>query len=185
MRFVETELKGIILVEPDVHKDPRGFFLETYHAKKYADGGITGPFVQDNYSYSVQGTLRGLHYQLKYSQGKLVTVFDGTVYDVAVDIRRGSPTFGKWLGVELSAENKRQLYIPPGFAHGFCTLSKTAGFAYKCTHFYVPEDERGIIWNDPTIQIAWPVAEPLLSAKDQSYKCLAEISAEDLPFYRG
>lgn len=184
MRFIETELKGVILVEPDVHRDLRGFFLETYHARKYADGGIEGPFVQDNYSYSVQGTLRGLHYQLRYGQGKLVTVLEGMVYDVAVDIRRGSPTFGKWLGIELSAENKRQLYIPPGFAHGFCVLSERAGFAYKCTRFYTPEDERGIIWNDPTIQITWPIREPLLSAKDRSYKCLAELSAEDLPLYQ-
>lgn len=184
MRFLETELKGVILIEPDVFSDSRGYFLETYHEKKYTAGGIRGPFVQDNFSKSVRGTLRGLHYQLKETQGKLVTVIEGTVFDVAVDIRRGSPTFGQWVGLELSAENKRQLYIPPGLAHGFCVLSDTAGVAYKCTRFYSHQDERGIIWNDRTIGIRWPIADPLLSPKDRAYKPLAEMT-DELPLYSG
>ncbi len=182
MRFLEMELKGVILVEPDVFEDPRGLFLETYHAEKYAAGGIRGPFVQDNFSRSVRGTLRGLHYQLKQAQGKLVTVVEGMVFDVAVDIRTGSPTFGRWVGVELSAENIRQLYIPPGFAHGFCVVSAAAGLTYKCTALYSPQDERGIIWNDRTIGIRWPVPHPLLSTKDLAYKTLAEMTGE-LPAY--
>ncbi len=183
MKFIETALAGVILVEPDVHEDPRGFFMETYHAKKYAEGGIPGPFVQDNYSWSVRGTLRGLHYQLANPQGKLVCVFAGAVFDVAVDIRQGSPTFGRWIGVELSAANKRQLYVPAGFAHGFCVLSETAGMVYKCTDFYNPQGERGIIWNDPDIGIAWPITAPLLSAKDAGYKRLADMMG-DLFDYR-
>ncbi|MEW6543793.1 MAG: dTDP-4-dehydrorhamnose 3,5-epimerase [Nitrospirota bacterium] len=184
MQFIETELKGVILVEVDVHKDPRGFFLEICHAKKYAAGGIPGPFVQHNFSKSFQGTIRGLHYQLDHAQGKLVTVVEGKVFDVAVDIRRGSPSFGKWVGFELSVENGRQLYIPTGFAHGFCVLSETAGLIYNCTDFYSPRDERGIIWNDPAIGIRWPLSAPLLSAKDQAYKTLAEMTG-DLPLYEG
>jgi dTDP-4-dehydrorhamnose 3,5-epimerase len=178
MRFYEGGLKGLIIVEPDVFTDARGFFFETYHAKKYREGGITEVFVQDNISRSVRGTLRGLHYQLPRAQGKLVAVVDGTVFDVAVDIRKDSPTFGQWFGIELSAENKRQMYIPPGFAHGFCVLSDTASMTYKCTDFYSPKDERGIIWNDQTIGISWPVTQPLVSPKDQSYKSLKEMSAE-------
>lgn len=184
MRFIEAGLPGIIVIEPDVYEDARGYFLETYHAKKYADAGIPGPFVQDNFSRSIRGTLRGLHYQRSHAQGKLVSAAEGVVFDVAVDIRAGSPTFGKWFGVELSAENKRQLYIPPGFAHGFCVLSEVAAFSYKCTDFYVPQDEGGILWNDPAIGIPWPVSVPLLSAKDQAYKCLADIPLTDLPVHR-
>jgi dTDP-4-dehydrorhamnose 3,5-epimerase len=184
VKFIEADLKGIILIEPDVFEDARGFFLETYHAEKYAQAGIRGPFVQDNFSKSVRGTLRGLHYQLKKAQGKLVGVSEGTVFDVAVDIRKGSPTFGRWYGVELSAETKRQLYIPPGFAHGFYVLSDWAAFWYKCTDCYSPRDERGIIWNDPAIGIRWPLSTPLLSAKDQAYKTLAEMTG-DLPLYEG
>lgn len=182
MRFIEADLKDVILIEPDVHEDRRGFFLELYHAQKYAEAGIPGGFLQDNYSRSVRGTLRGLHYQLKNPQGKLVVVVEGVIFDVALDIRRGSPSFGKWSGVELSADNKRQLYVPPGFAHGFCVLSETAGVVYKCTNVYSPEDERGIIWNDQALGIPWPVENPLLSLKDQSYKSLAE-SEIDLPVY--
>ncbi len=182
MRFTETELKGVILVEMDVFPDPRGYFLEICHAKKYASGGIPGPFVQSNFSKSVLGTLRGLHYQIKHAQGKLVSVVEGRVFDVAVDIRKGSSTFGKWFGTELSVENRRQLYIPIGFAHGFCVLSETAGMVYNCTDFYSPQDERGIIWNDPALGITWPVTHPLLSTKDQSYKTLAEMAGE-LPRY--
>jgi dTDP-4-dehydrorhamnose 3,5-epimerase len=184
MRFLEAGLPGVIVIEPDVFEDSRGYFLETYHAKKYADAGISGPFVQDNFSRSIRGTLRGLHYQRSRAQGKLVSVPDGVVFDVAVDIRPGSPTFGQWVGMELSAENKRQLYIPSGFAHGFCVLSEVAAFAYKCTDFYVPQDEGGILWNDPAIGISWPVSVPLLSAKDQAYKYLADIPLSDLPVHR-
>lgn len=184
MRFIEAGLPGIIVIEPDVFEDSRGYFLETYHAKKYADAGISGPFMQDNFSRSVRGTLRGLHYQRSHPQGKLVSVVEGVVFDVAVDIRPGSPGFGKWFGMELSAENKRQLYIPAGFAHGFCVLSEVAAFTYKCTDVYVPQDEGGILWNDPAIGIPWPVAVPLLSGKDQAYKCLADIPLTDLPVPR-
>lgn len=183
MQFLPTALEDVILIEPDVYKDQRGYFYETYHQQKYATQGIAGPFVQDNYSRSVRDTLRGLHYQLGRPQGKLVTVLYGRVYDVAVDIRKGSPTFGKWVAVELSDENRRQLYIPPGFAHGFCVLSETAAFSYKCTDFYSPTEERGILWNDPALGISWPCTDPLLSAKDASYATLSEMS-EDLPLYR-
>jgi dTDP-4-dehydrorhamnose 3,5-epimerase len=178
VQFHKTALPGVILIHPDVFRDARGLFFELYHAKKYADAGIPDRFVQDNVSYSVRGTLRGLHYQLKASQGKLVTVLEGRAFDVAVDIRRSSPTFGQWLGVELSSENRRQLYIPAGFAHGFCALSESVWLSYKCTEFYVPADERGVIWNDPTLKIAWPIAAPLLSDKDRSYKTLKEMTAE-------
>jgi dTDP-4-dehydrorhamnose 3,5-epimerase len=182
MRVTETSLKGVLLVEIDVFPDPRGFFLEICHAEKYAAVGIPGPFVQSNFSRSVRGTLRGLHYQIKHAQGKLVSVVEGRVFDVAVDIRKGSPTFGQWFGTELSVESRRQLYIPIGFAHGFCVLSETAGMIYNCTDFYSPQDERGIIWNDPALSIDWPVSQPVLSAKDQSYKTLAEVAGE-LPGY--
>lgn len=178
MRFYEGGLKGLIVVEPDVFPDPRGFFFESYHAEKYREGGIVEPFIQDNISRSVRGTLRGLHYQLDHAQGKLVMAVEGTVFDVAVDIRKSSPTFGRWFGIELSADNKRQMYIPPGFAHGFCVLSEAASMIYKCTDFYSPKDERGIIWNDQQIGIAWPVARPLMSAKDLAYKSLSEMAAE-------
>lgn len=182
MKFIETTLKGVVLVESDVFEDPRGYFLETYHAGKYADGGIRGPFVQDNFSHSVRGTLRGLHYQLKHGQGKLVMALAGRIFDVAVDIRKGSPTFGQWVGTELSGDNKRQLYVPPGFAHGFCVLSETADVLYKCTDVYYPKDERGIAWNDPALAIAWPIADPLLSKKDQAYPHLTDMEG-DLPVY--
>ncbi len=178
VKFIETTLRGVVLIEPDVFNDPRGYFLETYHAGKYAKGGIAGPFVQDNFSHSVRGTLRGLHYQLKRAQGKLVMALEGRIFDVAVDIRRGSPSFGQWVGVELSGENKRQLYIPPGFAHGFCVLSETADVLYKCTDVYSPAHERGIIWNDPTLAIDWPIAEPLVSQKDRGYLGLREMHKE-------
>src|SRR5207253_5045695 len=135
-------------------------------------------FVQDNHSCSVHGTIRGLHYQLEHPQGKLVRVIRGAVYDVAVDVRRGSPTFGRWVGIELSAENMRQLYVPPGFAHGFCVVSDVASVLYKCTKFYAPKDERGIVWNDRTLGIHWPVQQPLLSPKDEAYKTLADMASE-------
>ncbi|QSQ25088.1 dTDP-4-dehydrorhamnose 3,5-epimerase [Pyxidicoccus parkwayensis] len=166
MRVLPTELPGVLVVEPKVFGDDRGFFMEMFHAKRYADAGIPGPFVQDNYSRSAKGTLRGLHFQEPQAQGKLVQVIAGAVYDVAVDVRRGSPGFGKWVAVELSSDNRRQLWIPPGFAHGFCVLSESADFHYKCTTLYAPETERGVLWNDPDLAIPWPVTSPLLSAKD-------------------
>jgi dTDP-4-dehydrorhamnose 3,5-epimerase len=180
MRFLDTPLQGIILIEPDVHEDRRGYFLELYHTDKYAKGGLPSRFVQDNFSKSVYGVLRGLHYQRRLPQGKLVTAMEGKIFDVAVDIRQDSSSFGQWYGVELSAENKRQVYIPPGFAHGYCVLSETASVMYKCTEFYVPEDEGGIIWNDPAIHIVWPITAPFLSSKDQLHGTLAQ-SQSQLP----
>jgi dTDP-4-dehydrorhamnose 3,5-epimerase len=166
MRFTETSLPGVLLIEPDVFEDNRGFFMETYHHGKYASGGIDRIFVQDNYSYSIKGTLRGLHYQFPHPQAKLIFPISGEIYDVAVDIRSGSPTFGKWLGINLSSENKRQILIPEGFAHGFCVISDTARVLYKCTDFYYPEHDHGILWSDPALGIDWPVKKPLLSIKD-------------------
>jgi dTDP-4-dehydrorhamnose 3,5-epimerase len=175
LRFRPTELPDVILVEPDVHRDQRGFFLETYHARKYAEGGVPGPFVQDNHSRSVQGTLRGLHAQGEHPQGKLVRAVEGEMFDVAVDIRPSSPTFGRWVGVRLSGENFRQLYIPPGFAHGFCVLSEVVHVEYKCTDFYRPEDEIGIAWDDPEIGITWPLSQPVISAKDRALPRLRDL----------
>ena len=167
-QFEPTALKEVILVEPVVHKDPRGFFLETHHQQKYAEGGIPDLFVQDNHSYSIRGTLRGLHAQVEQPQGKLVRVIQGEIFDVAVDIRPDSPTYKKWVYRFLSGENHLQLWIPPGFAHGFCVLSEDAHVHYKCTSLYNREAEIGILWNDPEIGIKWPVKEPLLSDKDRN-----------------
>lgn len=183
MKVVPTELPEVLIVEPRVHGDSRGFFYESFQAGRYADAGIPGPFVQDNLSRSVRGTLRGLHFQEPRSQGKLVQVLRGTVWDVAVDVRRGSPRFGRWVAVELSETTPRQLWIPPGFAHGFCVLSESADFFYKCTDLYAPECDHTIAWNDPAIGIAWPVKDPLLSAKDRVAPRLAE--APVLPAYPG
>jgi dTDP-4-dehydrorhamnose 3,5-epimerase len=183
MRFLPTELPGVIVVEPDVHRDARGFFLETYHAAKYHGGGLDRPFVQDNHSHSVCRTLRGLHAQCRRPQGKLVRVVHGEIFDVAVDIRRGSPTFGRWVGVTLSGENFRQLYVPPGFAHGFCVLSETADVIYKCTALYDAADEITVRWNDADVAVRWPVEEPIVSARDGAAKRLAEL-ADLLPVYR-
>lgn len=178
MKFHSTDMPGVILVEPRVFRDERGFFLETYQQLKFAEGGIDVRFVQDNHSRSSRGTLRGLHLQRTRVQGKLIRAVQGEIYDVAVDVRRGSPTYKRWLGVTLSAENFHQLYIPPGFAHGFCVVSETAEIEYKCTDYYAPEDELTVLWNDPALGIEWPVADPLLSAKDRVGKRLDEI--EDL-----
>lgn len=167
MDFVRTELEGVIVVEPKVFRDPRGFFLETYQEERYRAGGIDVRFVQDNHSRSTRGTLRGLHAQWEHPQGKLLRVIEGEIYDVAVDIRRGSPTFLKWVGVTLSAENFRQIYVPVGFAHGFCVTSDVAQVEYKCSDSYDPEHEIRILWDDPAIGIDWPIEEPLLSAKDR------------------
>ena len=173
MKVTPTELPEVLLIEPRVHGDSRGFFYESFQVSRYADAGIQGTFVQDNLSRSAKGTLRGLHFQEPRAQGKLVQVLRGTVFDVAVDVRKGSPRFGRWVGVELCESSPRQLWIPPGFAHGFCVLSESADFFYKCTEVYVPEAERAIAWNDPQIGIRWPVSEPLLSNKDRAAPMLA------------
>jgi len=175
MKVLSADLPGVVLIEPDVYRDKRGFFLETYHADKYRAAGIAGTFVQDNQSHSLRDTLRGLHAQRQRPQGKLVRVLQGEIFDVAVDIRRGSPTFRRWVGVKLSADNFRQIYVPPGFAHGFCVLSEMADIEYKCTELYDPADEIGVLWNDPELGILWPVHEPLLSEKDRTAPCLAEL----------
>ena len=168
MKVTPTDINDVLIIEPDVFEDPRGFFMETYHEKRYKTFGIDATFVQDNLSFSVKGTLRGLHYQYPNAQAKLVQVLMGEVFDVAVDIRKGSPTFGKWVGARLSAENKRQLFIPKGFAHGYCVVSNTAIFSYKCSRYYAPKDERGILWKDPELNIDWPVKTPLISDKDKN-----------------
>ena len=180
-KFIKTAIPGVVLVEPDTYRDERGFFMETYHQTRYAEGGIEYLFVQDNHSHSRKGTLRGLHYQLKHSQAKLIYVSGGEIFDVAVDIRRGSPTFGKWVGAHLTEENSRQIYVPKGFAHGFYTLSETADVIYKCTDFYAPGDEYGILWSDPDIGIEWPEKNPLLSKKDSRNPRLSEIPEDLLP----
>ncbi|HTY54787.1 MAG TPA: dTDP-4-dehydrorhamnose 3,5-epimerase [Candidatus Binataceae bacterium] len=180
MKIVPTELEGVTVIEPDVYRDERGFFVETFRADRYLQAGVEHAFVQDNQSRSVRGTIRALHAQRKHPQGKLVRALLGTVFDVVVDIRRCSPTFRRWISVELSAENFRQIYVPPGFAHGICILSEVAEIEYKCTDYYDPADELRIIWNDPAIGVAWPVASPILSPKDQAAKTLAE-QFDDLP----
>ena len=181
MKFVPAGIPGVIIVEPDVFEDRRGFFLETYHAEKYRAGGIADMFVQDNQSRSAGGTVRGLHLQLGRPQGKLIRVIEGEIFDVAVDVRRGSPTFGKWVGVTLSAANFRQCFIPKGFAHGFAVVSDVAQVEYKCTDFYDARSEIGIAWDDPAIGIAWPVSNPVLSDRDKRHPRLAEIA--DLPAF--
>jgi dTDP-4-dehydrorhamnose 3,5-epimerase len=170
----QTELPGVLLLEPRVFGDDRGFFLESWNAKTFADAGLDLDFVQDNHSRSAHGVLRGLHYQLKNPQGKLVRVTSGAVFDVAVDLRRSSPHFGKWVGYELSEANKRMLWVPPGFGHGFVVTSESADFLYKCTELYDPTDDRGVRWDDPAIGIDWPVTAPALSAKDAAAPLLAD-----------
>jgi dTDP-4-dehydrorhamnose 3,5-epimerase len=184
IKVTKQSLPGVLLIEPQVFDDDRGFFLETYHRKKYAEWGIEGVFVQDNHSNSRKGTLRGLHYQLQHPQAKLIYVVSGEIFDVAVDIRRGSPTFGQWTGTILSGENKYQLYVPEGFAHGFCVLSETVHVMYKCTDLYAPGDEYGILWSDPTINIVWPIENPILSKKDSQNPKVREISEDCLPAFR-
>ena len=182
MKTIPTALPGVVIIEPRVFPDARGFFVESYHAERYAQAGIPARFVQDNHSSSVKGTIRGIHYQLRRPQGKLLRVIRGTVFDVAVDIRRGSPTFRQWVGVELSAENKRQLFIPAGYGHGFCVTSDVAELEYKCTDFYVPDDQHVVAWNDPTIGIEWPVGEPILSDSDRKGQPLG-LDRSDLPVF--
>jgi dTDP-4-dehydrorhamnose 3,5-epimerase len=175
MEIIKTSIPEVIVFVPPVFTDSRGYFLETYQQQKYAEAGISKSFVQDNQSYSTKNVLRGLHFQLRHPQAKLVRVTQGIVFDVAIDIRKHSPTFGKWHGEILSAENKQQMYIPENFAHGFCVLSDSAEFVYKCTDFYVPGDESGLMWNDAQLGIKWPIEQPILSDKDAALPSLADI----------
>jgi len=183
LKVTETELPGVLVIEPQVFGDSRGFFMETYNVERYRAAGIPGWFVQDNLSSSRRGVLRGLHFQNPHGQDKLVQVLDGEVFDVAVDIRVGSPTYGRWVGTRLSGENRHQFYVPAGFAHGFCTLSDHALFMYKCTELYRPEAEGAILWSDPEIGIHWPIENPLLSAKDKAAPRLCDIKPDSLPQY--
>ncbi len=177
MNVIPTSLEGVVIVEPDVFEDKRGFFMETYHQQRYHKAGISRVFVQDNMSFSVKGTLRGLHFQITQPQAKLVQVISGEIFDVAVDIRPDSATFGRWVGVYLSSDTRRQLFIPEGFAHGFCVISETALFMYKCSDFYAKDDESGILWSDPAIGIQWPIENPMVSDKDARLPHLSEIRA--------
>lgn len=183
MRVTETDLPGVLVLEPTLHRDDRGWFMETWNAREWERAGLPTGFVQDNHSRSSRGTLRGLHAQSRRPQGKLVRVLVGEVFDVAVDIRRGSPNFGQWTVVRLSAENRRQCWIPPGFAHGFCVLSEEAEFEYKCTDFYDPAGEIRLRWDDPAIGVAWPVSNPSLSPKDEAASMLADLTSL-LPEFR-
>ena len=181
MNVIDTKLSGLRIVEPKIFGDSRGFFFESWNQQRFEAMGLPSLFVQDNLSFSQRGVLRGLHFQKPKSQGKLVYVLQGEVLDVALDIRVGSPTFGQWEAVILSAENKRQLYVPEGFAHGFCVRSETALFAYKCTEFYAPEHEASVLWNDPDLGIPWDVEKPQLSTKDAAARSLKEFLKEQLP----
>lgn len=182
LTFSNTELEGVIIVESDLFEDSRGFFKEIFHKEKYTRLGVN--FVQDNHSHSVKGVVRGLHYQLNQPQCKIVTAISGRIFDVAVDIRKGSPTFGKWTGAILSPENKKQMFIPEGYAHGFCVLSDTADVLYKCSDLYSSEDEYGLLWCDSNININWPISEPIVSIKDSEAPLLNQIPEELLPEYK-
>lgn len=175
MKVEQTILPGVVIIKPDVFGDARGFFIETFRTTRYEEAGITTAFVQDNHSRSVRGVLRGLHFQKEHPQGKLLTVSHGKVFDVAADINPTSPTFGKYVALELSDENHLQFYIPPGYAHGFCVLSEFADFHYKCTDFYVGNDQHGVMWNDPILDIDWPIKNPSLSAQDQQWPTLKDL----------
>lgn len=184
MKFTPSKIPDVIIVEPVVFRDPRGFFMEFFNERKFQGGGIEAVFVQDNHSSSVRGTLRGLHAQREFPQAKLIRCIAGEIFDVSVDVRRGSPTFGQWVGITLSAENCKQVYIPEGFVHGFCVMSETAQVEYKVTDFYHPEDEFGVLWSDPELAIDWPLRDPILSEKDKTNKPLADIM-DLLPPYEG
>jgi len=179
MNVIQTPLSGLLIIEPKIFSDERGFFFEGYEQRRYSELGIPH-FVQDNLSHSKKNVLRGLHYQYSQTQGKLVYVIRGHVWDVCIDIRKSSPTFGLWFGIELSEDNHKQIYIPPGFAHGFCVLSDEADFHYKCTDFYLPNAERGIIWNDPELNITWPISNPILSSKDKVNSLFEDIKNEKI-----
>jgi dTDP-4-dehydrorhamnose 3,5-epimerase len=181
MRTEALALPGVLLVHADVLEDARGFFMELHNASRYAEVGISAPFVQDNHSRSTRGVLRGMHYQLTQPQGKLVTVLRGSIYDVVADVRPDSPTFGEWVGVRLGEGSGRQLWVPPGYAHGFCVYSDVADVLYKCTDLYAADDGRGIRWDDPQLGITWPVSRPILSGKDARLPTLAEVSPDQLP----
>lgn len=183
MEVKQTKLSGVLVIEPKMFRDGRGAFLETWHDERYTALGIPGPFVQDNVSRSVKGVLRGLHFQHPNDQGKLVQVLEGEVFDVAVDVRKGSPTFGEWAGAVLSGENGRQLWIPEGFAHGFCVTNKEAVFAYKCTEYYYRASEHAVRWDDPDIGIEWPMKKPSLSDKDRAAPRLKDLNEEFLPLF--
>jgi dTDP-4-dehydrorhamnose 3,5-epimerase len=186
MRVHKTELDGVVVIEPRVFEDERGYFYESWSAQRYAELGVSAQFVQDNVSRSRRGTLRGLHLQSPpHEQGKLVFVLEGEVFDVAVDVRVGSPTFGRSTSQTLSAQNRRQMYVPPGFAHGFCVVSEEALFAYKCTSYYAPAAEVSVLWNDPEIGIAWPIDSPVLSKKDAAGTPLRDVARERLPRWSG
>jgi len=185
VKVEKSELPEVLLIDLDVFGDPRGYFCETWQQRRYEDLGIPGPFVQDNISLSARGVLRGLHFQHPDPQGKLVHVLQGEIFDVAVDIRVGSPTFGRWVGARLSSENRRQMFIPEGFAHGFCALSESALISYKCTALYAPRSEGSLLWNDPEVGVRWPIEAPSLSSKDQAAVPLQKLAAEGrLPTYR-
>lgn len=181
MRVTQTELPEVLLLEPKVFRDERGFFLESWTQRCFEELGLPTTFVQDNLSRSGPGVLRGLHLQNPHAQGKLIQVFEGEVFDVAVDVRRGSPRFGRWIGFQLSAENLRQVYIPPGFAHGFCVVGSPALVSYKCTDVFHPQGELTVLWNDPDIGIEWPVEDPVVSAKDGEGQLLAQVDPDRLP----
>ena len=183
MKIEPTHLPGVVIIHPVVYQDSRGFFTETYQARRYGEHGLPCEFVQDNHSRSMQGTLRGLHLQLTQPQGKLIHVIEGAIFDVAVDIRVGSPSFAQWVGVELTGENFKQLYVPPGFVHGFCVISDQADVSYKCTDYYLHGDEIGIAWNDPDLAIQWPINTPLLSQKDANAFRLRDVLSR-LPGYK-
>jgi dTDP-4-dehydrorhamnose 3,5-epimerase len=180
MKVIATDIEDVLIIEPQVFQDGRGYFLETYHANRFKAVELNPAFVQDNLSLSVRNTLRGMHFQVTHPQAKLVQAITGEIFDVAVDIRSGSSTFGRWVGVYLSEQNKRQVFIPPGFAHGFCVLSDRAHVAYKCTAYYKPDDEGGILWSDPAIGIDWPISDPIISDKDNQLPCMNEIPPEKL-----
>lgn len=183
--FIKTSIEGVYIIEPTVFGDNRGYFMESYSKRDFEEAGLNMNFVQDNESKSKKGVLRGLHFQTKHTQGKLVRVVEGEVFDVAVDLRASSPTFGQWTGVTLTAQNKKQFYIPEGFAHGFLVLSDSATFQYKCTDYYAPEYDGGVLWNDPDIGIKWPlegIEEVLLSDKDQKQQTLKEFKSKENPF---
>jgi dTDP-4-dehydrorhamnose 3,5-epimerase len=183
MKITRTELPGVVLIEPRTYRDARGFFLETWNQARYQELGLPATMVQDNLSWSRRGVLRGLHFQVPACQGKLIYVLSGLIFDVVADVRVGSPNFGRWIGIELSLENSRQLYIPEGFAHGFCVLSATALVAYKCSEAYRPECEVGVAWNDPRIGVRWPLSSPIVSDKDAALRRLDDLPVDFLPRY--